>query len=234
MTAPSSSRRPGGTVRWRGRSRRAKRGGQTRRTRRTAAGKERGGALGVFRYRRINIRRRNRSSTRRGRLCGTRRPQVGATSSQNGACEGSPDSNQTRDSNAAAEFLADPAEAWSPRRARKSTPRDAAAEADSNSAVQLRFPALSCARTLVNSGKEEKSTVATVAAISREKSAAVTPPTASSTPSPSTAEDVVESKRPSRPTVAGIAAVASSDVHFSGALGVLSLPTNQHPKTQPQ
>ena len=231
MTAPSSSQRPGGTVRRRRRSRRANRGGQTRRNRRMAAGKKRGGALGVLRYRRINIRRR--SSTRRGRLWRTLRPQVGATSSQNGACGGSPARKQTRDGNAAADFLADPAEAWSPSRARMSTPRDAAAEAGSSSAVQLRFPALSCARKLVNSGKQEKSTVATVAATSREKSAAVTPPTASSTPSPSTADDV-ESKRPSRPTVAGVTAVASADVHLSGALGVLSLPTNEHSQTQPQ
>ena len=146
-----------------------------------------------------------------------RRPQVDAMSSQNGACEGSPDRNRTRDSVAAAGSLADPVQESSPHRAKTSPPRDAAAEADSRSAVQFRSPALSSARTLVTSSKEEKSTVTTVAATLREKSAAVTPPTASSTPSSSTADDVVKTERPSQPTAAGTNAVASSDIHSSAA-----------------
>ena len=139
--------------------------------------------------------------------------------------------NRTSDSVAAAGSLTDPVEESSPHRTKTSPRHDIAAEADS---VQFRFPALSSARMLVNSGKEDKSTVATVAATSREKSAAATPPTALSTTFSSTADDVVKWERPSRPTVAGITAVASANVHSSVAIAPRGRPTNEHPQTQPQ
>ena len=120
-----------------------------------------------------------------------------------------------------------PVEGSPPPRTGKTPPRaDAAAEADSSSAVRYRYrsPEVPSAKTLIHSGKEdedEESTVHTVrvAGTSREKSAALPPPeSASSTPSfSSTVDDAVKSERPSLTTVAGTSAVACSNPHSSSA-----------------